>query len=84
MATIFLQYAGYVCVVIENSLNCVTACPAFVFLLRCLTHFFCFTFIHTAKLKKSNFANDFFLSLTAFGRVTSFSLSLDKVFRSFA
>ena len=30
-----------------------------------------FTF-HTAKLKKSNFLNDFFFSLTAIARVTSF------------
>ena len=33
---------------------------------------FRFAFVHTAKLKKSNFLNDFFLSLTAFAGVTSF------------
>ena len=36
---------------------------------------FSFTFVHTAKLKKSIFLNDFFLSLTAFARdVISHSL----------
>ena len=44
-----------------------------------------FTFVHTAKLKTSNFLNIFFLSLTAFVRVTSFLiLSLAKVLRSIA
>ena len=33
---------------------------------------FRFTFVHKAKLKKSSFLNDFFLSLTEFVRVTSF------------
>ena len=43
------------------------------------------TFVHTAKLRKSSFLNDFFLSLTAFARVTSFLiLSLAKVLTSFA
>ena len=46
--------------------------PAMFFLFRRLTLFFRFTFVHTAKLKKSNFLNDFFLSLTAFARVKSF------------
>ena len=41
---------------------------------------FCFTFVHTAKLKKSNFLNDFFLSLTAFARVTSFLTRFGKSF----
>ena len=31
----------------------------------------CFTFVHTAKLKKSNFLNDFYLALAAFARVRS-------------
>ena len=49
---------------------------------------FRFTFVHTSKLKKSNFLNDFFLSLTSFARVTSFltlslSLSLEKVLKVF-
>ena len=43
---------------------------------------FRFTFVHTAKLKKSIFLNDFFLSLTAFfvRDVISLSLSQAKVF----
>ena len=66
-----------------NFLNCFChfySCKLSVAILRCswfflfrrLTLFFRFTFVHTAKLKKSNFLNDFFLSLTAFARVTSF------------
>ena len=37
-------------------------------------------FVHTAKLKKSNFLNDFFLSLTTFARVTSFLTRFSKSF----
>ena len=51
-----------------------------IFLFRRLTLFFRFTFVHTAKLKKSNFLNDFFLSLTAFARVTSFLARFSKSF----
>ena len=43
--------------------------PAILFL--CLTFFFVLHFVHIAKLKKANFLNDFFISLTAFARVTS-------------
>ena len=50
------------------------------FLLRRLTLFIRFTFVHTAKLKKSNFLNDFFLSLTAFARVTSFLTRFSESF----
>ena len=50
------------------------------FLFRRLTLFFRFTFVHTAKLKKSNFLNDFFLSLTAFARVTSFLTRFSQKF----
>ena len=41
---------------------------------------FRFTFVHTAKLKKLNFLNDFFLSLTALARVTSFLTLFSKSF----
>ena len=41
---------------------------------------FRFTFVHTTKLKKSNFLNDFFLSLTAFAGVTSFLIRFSKSF----
>ena len=51
-----------------------------VFLFRRLTLFFRFTFVHTSKLKRSNFLNDFFLSLTAFARVTSFLTLSSKSF----
>ena len=46
-----------------------------------------FTFVHTAKLKKSNFMNRFFLSLTAFARVvaelTNSITKLNNASRSF-
>ena len=41
---------------------------------------FRFTFVHTAKLKRSNFLNDFFLSLTAFARVTLFPTLFSQCF----
>ena len=41
---------------------------------------FRFTFVHTAKLKKSKFLNDFFLALTAFARVTSLLTLFSKTF----
>ena len=50
------------------------------FLFRHLTLFIRFTFVYTAKLKKSKFLNDFFLSLTAFARVTSFLTRFSKIF----
>ena len=50
------------------------------FFIRRLTIFIRFTFVHTAKLKKSNFLNDLFLSLTAFARVTSFLTRISKSF----
>ena len=42
---------------------------------------FCFTFVHTAKLKKPNFLNDLLLSLTALVRLTSFLTLLNQHFR---
>ena len=51
-----------------------------MFLFRRLTLFFRFTYVHTAKLKKSNFRNDFFLSLTEFARVTSFLTRFSECF----
>ena len=69
-----------VCLVNENSLNCSSGLVLLCFLFRRLTLFFRFTFVHTAKLKKSNFLNDFFLSLTASARVTSFLTRFSKSF----
>ena len=45
--------------------------PCFVFV-SSSDAIFGFTFAYTAKLKKINFLNDFFLSLLAFARVKSF------------
>ena len=55
-------------------------CGDLGFLFRRLTHFFRFTFVHTAKLKKSNFVNDFFLLVKALARVTSFLTRFAKSF----
>ena len=58
----------------------VRTCPA-MFFVSSFGALFRFTFVHTAKLKNLNRLNDFFLSLTAFARVTSFltlSLSLGR------
>ena len=49
----------------------VRTCPAMFFCFVVWRSFFVLL-VHIAKLKKSNFLNDFFLSLTAFARVTSF------------
>ena len=46
-------------------------CGALGFFASLSNAVFRFTFVHTSKLKKSNFLNDFFLSLTLFARVTS-------------
>ena len=46
-------------------------CPA-MFFVSSSDALFRFTSVHTAKLKRSNFLSDFFLSLTAFAWVTSF------------
>ena len=51
--------------IVRQDLSC------YVFLFRRLTLFYRFTFDHI-KAEKSKFLNDFFLSLTAFARVTSF------------
>ena len=59
---------------------CVRTCPAMFFCFVVWRFFFRFTFLHTAKLKKSNLLNDFFLSLTAFARVTSFLTRFSKSF----
>ena len=61
-----------------NSLDCISGLVLLCFLFRRLTLFFRFTFVHTAKLKKSNFLNDFFLLLTAYARVTSFLTRFSK------
>ena len=47
-----------------------------VFLVSSSDALFRFIFVHTAKLKKSNFLNDFFLSLTALLAWRHFSFSL--------
>ena len=46
-------------------------CPA-MFFVSSSDALFRFTFVHTAKLKKSNLLDDFFLSLAAFSGVMSF------------
>ena len=58
---------------------CVRTCPVMFFVLSS-DALFRFTFVHSAKLKKSNFLNDFFLSLTAFACVTSFLTLFSKSF----
>ena len=56
----------------------VRTCPA-MFFVSSSDALFRFTFVHTLKLNNSTSLNDFFLSLTAFARLTSF-LTLSSKF----
>ena len=68
------------CLVNENSLNCTSELVSLCFFVSSSDALFRFTFVRTAKLKKSKFLNDFFLSLTAFARLTSFFTLARKIF----
>ena len=65
------------CLFNANSWNCSSGLVLLYFFVSLSDALFHFTFVHPAKLKRSYFLNGFFLSLTAFARMTSvLSLSL--------
>ena len=78
----FFELVFYSCEVVSWVELC--CCALGFFFVSASDALFCFIFLHTAKLTTANLLNNFFLSLTAFARVTSF-LTLSKgFFSSFA
>ena len=68
-----------VCYFNENSLNCTSGLVLLCFFVSS-DALFSFYICSHSKAEKSNFLNDFFLSLTAFARVTSFLTRFSKSF----